>query len=324
MSSKNVMKTFAIVGCFVCIIAFPLVIKQQYIIHVVILSSITAILAVSWNLLSGYLGVFSFGHPAFYGIGAYVSALCSIHFDISPWVTIFIGGISASLFSTIVVLPVLRLKGAYVAVVTLSFMIILDRICYNWESLTRGPMGLFGIPSLTSFEAFGIRLDFEGISRVPYYYVAIGMLIFTVLMCRWVVRSRMGLRLMAIRESEEAAAAMGVRIYRQKVFIFIFTSFFAGLGGALYAHYILLLTPAVFAFFVMAMILSATLIGGWGTLYGPILGAFLLGFLSDALKDVGDIHQFFYGAFLIVMIIFLPKGLIACVGDTVRKWVKRK
>ena len=299
-----------LVALMVVVLILPLVIQHQYIIHLIILSAVTAILAVSWNLLSGYLGVFSFGHPAFFGIGAYVSALLSMHVGISPWLTMGIGALGAAMFSIVVAFPVLRLQGAYVAVVTLAFMIILERICYNWTSLTNGPMGLFGIPPLTNFTVLGHTVDFEGINRVPYYYVIMGLLFITMVVVYRIVHSSLGLHLMAIRESEEAASAMGVKIYRNKIMVFAITSFFAGLAGAFYAHYILVISPGVFAFFLMATILSATLIGGWGTFYGPLVGAFILGFLADYLKDIGDIHHFFYGAFLIVMIIFLPKGLV--------------
>ena len=309
MKKNNaVIVRFLLIAIFLIIL--PVIVKQQYIIHMIIAASIMAILTVSWNLLSGYMGVFSFGHPAFYGIGAYTSALLSIHAGLSPWITMFVGAVVASLFSVIVAFPTLRLRGAYVAVVTLAFMSILDKVCYNWTSLTNGPMGLFGIPPLTNFEIFGLSIRFDGISRVPHYYVIMTMLAITLFVTHRIVNSALGLHLMAIRESEEAASAMGVRIHRYKILMFMITSFFAGLAGAFYAHYILVLTPGIFAFFLMATILASTLIGGWGSFYGPVLGAYILGFLSDYLKEIGDLNHFVYGAFLIVVIIFMPKGLI--------------
>ena len=288
----------------------PLFIKQQYIINIMVLASIMAILSVSWNLLSGYLGIFSFGHPAFYGFGAYTSALLSLHTAFSPWITMFIGGGFAAFFSFVVALPTLRLRGPYVAVVTLAFMLILGQVCHNWISLTQGPMGLLGIPTLTNFKLFGKLVNFAGISRVPYYYVIMIILIITMYVAHRIVNSRLGLHLMAIRESEEAAAATGVRITRNKIGVFMISSFFAGWVGAFYAHYILILTPDVFAFFVMASILASTLIGGWGTLFGPAIGAFILTFLIDYAKNLGDIHHFLYGSFLIIAILFMPKGVI--------------
>ena len=293
-----------------CMVLLPIVVEKQYIIHIIVMSSIMSVVAISWNLLSGYTGIFSFGHPAFFGLGAYTSALLSIHLGLSPWITIFAGAICAVLFSFVIALPALRLSGAYVAVVTLAFMLILGHVCYNWESLTNGPTGLTGIPTFTNFKLFGILVDFDGVSRVPFYYAILIILGATTYVTYRIVNSRFGLHIMAIRERSEAAAAMGVKIISNKIAVFTISSFFAGLAGAFYAHYILLLTPEVFGFPMMANILASTLIGGWGTLLGPALGAFILSFLTNYLKDLGDIHQFLYGAFLILSIFFMPKGLI--------------
>lgn len=303
------------------LLVVPFITDQQYIINIMVMSSIMAILAVSWNLLSGYTGLFSFGHPAFFGIGAYTSALIALHAGWSPWWCMFIGGFFAAAFSLIVALPTLRLQGPYVAVVTLAFMMILGKICYNWTALTNGPMGLSGIPAFPAFNLFGYEVYFEGISRIPYYYVSIAILLITMGVTYLVIHSPLGLHLMAIRESEHAAAAMGVRVVLNKIIIFLISSFFAGVAGALYAHYILLLTPEVFAFILMASILASTLIGGWGTFYGPAVGAFILTFLTDVLKDLGDIHQLCYGAFLVLVIFIMPKGLIVEFQKLVTKGV---
>jgi branched-chain amino acid transport system permease protein len=246
-----------------------------------------------------------------------------MNLGISPWISMFLAGGISAIFSLIVALPTLRLRGPYVAVVTLSFMLILEQVCYNWTSLTKGPMGLSGIPELTNFNIFGIDVIFDGISRVPYYYVIIIFLIITMGIMYYIVNSKLGLQLKAIRDSEEAAAATGVRITRAKILIFFITSFFAGWVGGFYAHYILLLTPGVFAFLMMASILTSTLIGGWGTLFGPLIGAFILTFLIDFLKNFGDIYHFFYGAFLILIIFFMPKGIIISFNKFMAIVIKR-
>jgi len=306
---KNKQILYYSILIFVLLLA-PLFIRQQYIIHIMIMSIIVGVLSVSWNIVSGYLGVFTFGHPAFYGLGAYSSALLALHTGMSPWLTMLLAGLIAAVFSLLVALPTLRLRGPYVAVVSLSFMLILEQVCYNWTSLTKGPMGLAGIPELTNIRLPGFEIAFDGISRVPNYYVAVLILIVTMICMYAIVESRIGLQLEAIRDAEEAAAATGVKVTQTKIIIFFITSFFAGWIGGFYAHYIMLLTPGVFAFIIMASILTSTLIGGWGTLFGPLIGAFVLTILIDNLKNIGDIYHFFHGAFLIAMIFFMPKGIV--------------
>ena len=294
----------------IILICSPLIIKNSYLIHLLIMCCIYGVLVSSWDILSGYGGIFSFGHPIFFALGAYSSALMALNLDVSPWLGLLIGGGIASVAGFFIGFPVLRLRGPYVAIVTVSFLIIGHQICTNWVSLTHGPTGLSGIPPLPNISILGVLINFDGINRVPYYYVAALILAIATLMQTKFVNSSTGLHLVAIREEEVAASAMGVNLAKPKIIAFVLTSFFAGMIGAFYAHYIMLVSPALFGFPIMITILTMSLLGGAGTTFGPIMGAFLLTFISEYLREFGDYRFLIYGLFIIIAISFMPQGIL--------------
>lgn len=292
----------------------PLVVKSEYYLSVLIIWLIYATLAVSWNLMVGYAGILSFGHQAFYGLGAYFSAIITMEFHLSPWIGIPLGGCFAALLSFVIGFPCLRLRIApYIAIATLAFSEILLVICKNWVSLTRGEMGLSGIPPLQDFSLFGLLpVVFAGGAKVPYYYVMLGIFFITLLFIYFQASSKVGLAFKAMREEQDAAASLGVNITRYKLIAFLTGSFFAGVTGAFYAHYLSILAPdAVFGMGEMVEIVAITLIGGIGTFFGPILGAFVLVVGLEALRGLADYRLMIYGAVMVILIILMPNGLLA-------------
>jgi len=292
----------------------PLVVRNEYYLNVLTICLIYATLATTWNLMVGYAGILSFGHQAFYGLGAYFSALITIKLNISPWLGLPLGGCFAGVLSLAIGFPCLRLRIApYVAIATLAFSEIMLVICRNWVSLTRGEMGLWGIPPFPDFSLFGlVDTNFSGGAKLPYYYVMLAIFVLTMFFIYFQMNSRTGLALKSIREDQEASASLGVNITRYKLTAFVTSSFFAGMAGSFYGHYLSILEPgAVFGIGEMVEIVAITLIGGIGTFLGPTLGAFVLVIGLEALRGLEEYRMMIYGAILVILIITMPHGLLA-------------
>ena len=308
---------------FLTIFSFiPVFVRDPYILHVIILSFMYAVLSSSWNFICGYTGIFTFGHQGFFGIGAYVSALLCMKLGISAWIGIMIGGFSAALLSLSIGLPCLRLRSpAYIALTSLAFAEIARIVCMNLVDLTRGELGLWGIPNLTDIHIGLWLISFAGIDRRPYYYLMLVILSISALVLYKQIHSPHGLALKAIRESQDAAESLGIPITKYKLYAFLLSSFFAGIVGAFYAHYITILTPtSIFGVGVMVEILTMALLGGLGTFVGPIVGAFLLVVGLEYLRSVGEYRFIVYGLVLIVVILFIPNGLV----DKISSWRPKK
>jgi len=232
-------------GVFALLALLPLVIHNDYYLNILTLCLIYAALASTWNLMVGYAGILSFGHQAFYGLGAYFSAIITIHLGVSPWLGLPLGGLFAAFFSLAIGIPCLRLRIApYIAIATLAFSEILLVVCKNWVSLTRGEMGLSGIPPLTGFRLGEfLTVNFGGGSKVPNYYVMLSIYILAMLAMYRLMNSKVGLALKSLREDQDAAASLGVDVTRYKLIAFLVSSFFAGVTGAFYAHYLSILAP---------------------------------------------------------------------------------
>jgi len=290
----------------------PAISADPYFIHILILSMMHAALVSSWNLLTGYAGLFSFGHQAFFGLGAYVSALMAMRLGLSPWLTLFAGGVVAAGAGLLIALPCLRLRAPpYIAIATLGFAEICRFVATNLVGLTRGELGLWGIPEMTALTVPGVgTLSFTG-QRVPYFYLMLGLWVAIMALLYRLIRSPFGLALKSVRDSQDAAESLGVDITRTKVAAFVISAFLAGLVGSFYAHYVLILTPsAVLSVGVMVEIVAMTLVGGLGTFLGPTLGAFTLTLMLEYLRALGEYRLLIYGALLIVIILFMPEGAV--------------
>ncbi|MFQ5857933.1 MAG: branched-chain amino acid ABC transporter permease [Anaerolineae bacterium] len=270
-----------------------------------------ASLAVSWFLLAR-AGQISLGHAAFFGLGAYASALSALRFGVSPWLGLLLGMAVAVLFAVPVGVVCFRFRGLYFALATFAAAEVAKAIVLNWESLTSGAQGLVGIPGFPAFGLGALRLDFDA-SRLPNYYLALLFLVITLLVVHRVLSGKLGLAFTAVRESEEAAEAIGIDPMRIKMVALLVSAAVTGVGGALYAHLLHYLEPSLaFSVSISSMPLVMALFGGLVSLAGPLIGGLTL-YLVDELifqSFFPTSHQVLYGATLIFVVLYMPRGLV--------------
>ncbi|MBI4171026.1 MAG: branched-chain amino acid ABC transporter permease [Candidatus Aenigmarchaeota archaeon] len=277
--------------------------------NLVILGSIFSILSVSLNLSMGWTGLFNLGHAAFFAIGAYVSALLALGIGMPFWVALLAAGLFAAVFGYLVSIPARRLRGDYLALGTLGFAFIVEAVLKNWTDLTRGPLGIPGIPKP---ELFGFV--FSGLEA--YMLLTIAFLAVTIFIIHRTVNSPFGRVLKAIREDETAAQTLGKNSSRYKSLALTISAFFAGIAGSLYAHYITFIDPTSFSFPVLILLLSMVIIGGTASIRGSLVGAFLLILLPEPLRFiglpsnlVGAGRQMIYAFLLLAILLKRPGGL---------------
>ncbi|MEW5908428.1 MAG: branched-chain amino acid ABC transporter permease [Thermodesulfobacteriota bacterium] len=305
---------FALLLMFFLILA-PWLFEKDYYIHLLVMACIYSMLAQSLGLIVGFTGQVSLCHATFYGIGAYISALLSLNYEMSFWVTFWFGGIGAALAAYIFGSIVLRLKGHFLAITTALFGIMVTLVLDNWVELTKGPMGLPGIPNPTPINILGFKIGFS--SRTEYYYLALTFVFFMSTILYRIIHSRIGKAMLAIRENEEVAQSVGIDTMRFKLAAFTVGSGFAGIAGSFYAHYILFISPVSFTLSESINILVMMIFGGMQTFVGPIIGAITLTILPEFLRMTGALRLTLYGLVLILLIIFLPSGIV---GSIKEKW----
>jgi len=281
----------------------PLFLKSDALVHICVFILIYVILALGLEVALGITGLFSLCHAAFYGMGAYVSALLSIYMGWSFWITLPIAAIAAGLFGMLIGLPALRTNGDYLAIATLGFGEIFRLILINGGEFTRGPRGL---PGISRPELFG--LDFT--SKVTYYYLLLVVAVIIFLVVLNIPRTFFGRALMAVRDDEDAAAFMGIRIAKYKVIAFAISGLIAGIAGAFYAHYICFISPDTFIYNDSITILSMVLLGGSGTVVGPVLGAVILTVLPEFLRGFVEYRLLIYGLIVVIMMQVRPNGIM--------------
>ncbi len=282
----------------------PLFIKDAYYLRIFIFIGIYVVLALSLNLINGYTGLLSIGHAAFYGIGAYSSALLTLKLGLPFLVALPLSGVIAAVFGYLIGKPTLRLTGIFLTLSTLGFNIIFVLLSINWEGLTRGPLGIAGIPVPKIFS-----YAFQG--QEDYYYLIFFLVLFTLGATYRLIHSRFGNALLAIREEETAAEAVGVHTVHYKMAVFVISTFFAGLAGSFFAHYIRFIAPDNFTFWESFTLLAMLALGGQGNLVGPIIGAAALIALPEIFRFLTDHRMIFYGLILIVMMLFRREGIFS-------------
>jgi len=284
------------------IIVLPLILKDYYI-DVAILTGIYIILALGLNVVIGFSGLLHLGFAAFYAIGAYSNALLTTKFGLGFWTafpcTLFLTVASGLLLA----FPALRLRGDYLAVVTLGFGEIVRLILNNWDSFTRGPNGISNIPAPFFF---GLELN----KLTYYYYLVLTFVLIAVFVVKRVYYSRTGRAWLAIRDDEIAAEAMGINTTKYKFLAFAFGAFWAGLAGALFASKMRFVSPESFTFMESVFIVCMIILGGLGSIPGVILGALILVVLPEVLREFQLYRMLALGAGLVLMMVFKPKGLI--------------
>ncbi|MCK9632021.1 MAG: branched-chain amino acid ABC transporter permease [Methanoregula sp.] len=296
--------------------AIPFLTDNMFIVNLAVLMLISIIFASAWNLLA-YSGQGSLGHAAFFGIGAYASTIIAVKFGITPFVTIFIGAAVAAIIGILIGLTCVRLKEWFLAMVTFGFAIIVQTLTVSVLAPMTG--GWDGIPSprLVSPSVPGYQL-------IEYYAILI-ITIGAIVAIWYIMRSKVGLAFLAIRENETEARAAGVDPVRYRLLAFGISAFIAGVAGALQIHHIGYITPELYGVDNSFWPITYVILGGLGTLAGPIVGTVVLTIIWEGLKETGltFARYVIIGVILILTIIFLPKGLVS-LPEQVQEWVKRR
>ncbi|MFW6250095.1 MAG: branched-chain amino acid ABC transporter permease [Alkalispirochaetaceae bacterium] len=283
------------------LLALPWLLTSGYHLRVMTLVGIYVLLVSGLNVIIGFTGMFSLGHAAFYGIGAYTSAMLTVMAGWPFWLALPIAGIVAGAFGTIIGLATLRLRRVFLAFTTLGFGEITRIVILNWRSFTRGPMGISGIPVPTLFEwSFTAR---------GYYYLILLLAAVTVATMYRMYYSRVGRALIAIREDETAASSMGINVFGYKVLAFTVGCFFAGIAGSFFAHFQRYVSADSFANLESFSIITMLALGGTGSIIGPILGSTILVVLPEVFRVLMRFRGVIYGLTLIIVIVYRPGGL---------------
>lgn len=300
-------------GMLLVAIAFPFLVST-YQTNIMITALMYIVLGLGLNIVVGMAGLLDLGFVAFYAVGAYSYALLNHHFGFGFWEVLPIGGGLAAIAGILLGFPVLRLRGDYLAIVTLGFGEIIRLVLENWGEFSKGPSGISNI-SRPGF--FGMELSLEG-SILYIYFIMIAFLIFTIFVVNRLQDSRLGRAWIALREDEIACQAMGIDKQKTKLAAFSLGAFWAGLMGVIFAAKTTFINPASFTFLESAIILSIVVLGGMGSIVGVIIGALVLILLPEYLRALSEYRMLAFGAILVAMMIFRPQGLIANVRRTYR------
>jgi len=266
-------------------------------------------LAVSLDFILGYAGQLNLGHSAFYGIGAYVSTLLVMQLGVPFWFAFILGIVLSGMSGMALSLFAVRLRGHYLAIASLGFAVIVHQVLLNWISLTQGPLGIYAIKPPPSIFVPGLPI-IEFTNSINLYYLISGFAFFSYLLLDKLVRSPIGETLTAIREDEVSASSLGINCTLWKVFAFGIGSAIAGAAGAFYAGFVGTLVPDAFIITESFTILAMVIVGGIGTLIGPVLGAILLTILPELLRGFGDFRLVLYGLALTLVVLFMPGGIV--------------
>lgn len=288
-------------------VVFPFLFKSQYVIRIATIALMYVILALSLNMLSGMLGQMSFGHAAFFGIGAYTAAILCTKMGLPSQVTLPAAVLMSGLFSVFLGMPVLRLNGYYFTIVTMVFCEIIRIVELNWMSVTRGPLGIMAIKKP---EFFGFEIK----SQTQLYLFILACVIVCGVIVHNIMNSRIGNAVLAIRDDELAAESMGIHVFKYKVMIFVISSMMAGLAGAFYAQYTGYIDPTNFASTKSNEMLVMVIFGGLGSTFGSFLGAIVLSVIPELLRSFSLYRQLIYGVLLVVLMLVRPQGLFGAVN----------
>jgi branched-chain amino acid transport system permease protein len=291
---------------FLAVLILPLITRDPYILRIVILSSIFAILAASWDLLSGFTGQMNFGHALFFGVGAYSAALLNINAHIPPWGSIPLGAVAAVLAGLIIGIPSLRLRHTYLALTTLSFPIILLGIVTAIPGVTGGELGISGLARLSP-------------SRLWDYYITVVLMLALSTVMWKITDSNTGIIFHAIREDELAVRASGINTTYYKLLAFSLSGFFAGISGGLYAHFMRIAGPSTLEVSLSFTVVIWAVFGGIVSIYGPIAAVFILFPLLEFFRFWPQLRTLMFAAVILVILLYMPDGLIPWVRDKIEK-----
>ena len=308
----------ALLGLAAVAIVFPWLVSTAqnfYHVNVMVSALIFVVLGLGLNITVGLAGLLDLGYIAFFAVGAYTYALLSKNFDLGFWTCLPLGGLMGMLFGVVLGFPILRLRGDYLAIVTLGFGSITKIVLENWDTLFGGAAGIANIPRP---ELFGLLLD--GRQKSVYsYYIVLALVVLTVFVTNRLKNSRIGHAWMALREDEIASVAMGVDMARTKLSAYALGAFWAGLVGVVFAAHNNFINPDSFTFMDSAMVLAMVVLGGMGSILGVIIAALALKLLPEYLRAFAEYRMLLFGAVMVLMMIFRPQGLI---NNVRRKYVR--
>ncbi len=299
-------------------VALPQLLEIKYYLHLCILALIWVVVAQGQNLIQGYTGYVSIVQAGFMGIGAYSTALLNLHFDLPAWLSILLAPLVTAAFALFAGYPSLRVKGHYFAIVTLAFNMVIFIVLLNFTDLTKGEAGLTGIPKPAGKEDL---INFG--NRQNYYYLVLTVAAAFIGLTALIVRSRMGQILIAIRQNENLVGSIGIAAWKYKLFAFVTSAVYAGLAGALYAHYQSFINPEIFGIAQSLDAILAVIIGGSGTIFGPVIGAFIVVFLPEYLRFADSFRLIIYGLILVLATIYMPRGIMGLLRDITGRLTER-
>lgn len=300
--NKPQIRTGAILLVLILLIVIPLFMNNYYI-DVLTIAGIYTVLALGLNIVVGLAGLLDLGYIAFYAVGAYSYGILNTEFGIPFWPALIIGALLSALCGTMLGIITLRLRGDYLAIVTLGFLMIVHLILNNWDGLTHGPNGILGIEP----PSFG---DFTLSVPIHFYYLILLIAGLTALVIYRINNSRIGRAWIAMREDEIAASAMGINVTYMKILAFALGASWAGLAGVFFAGRYAFISPESFTFFETVLVLSMVVLGGMGSITGVIIGVVLLIILPEVFRGFQDYRMLAFGGAMTLMMIFRPQGLI--------------
>ena len=306
MDTKN--RNIWITTAFLLVVlVLPLFFKDsRYYMNILNFSGIFIILTFSFNFIHGYLGLISIGQAGFFAIGAYVTAGLTMGVGLNYFLSLFIASTAAALAGVLIGFPAIRIRGHYFILITLGFGEIVRLIILNWKAVTNGTNGINGIPS----PSWGPLLF---ASRFSYYYLVLFFIFLAMLVTRNLRQSKYGRAMLSLKTTEMAATVMGVNPATNKLINFSLSGLFAGLAGGLYGSYIGSISPEAFSIDLSIEILTMSLVGGAGTIAGPIIGATFLIVLKERLRFMREYYMILYGAGIVLVMIFMPHGIMGLV-----------
>lgn len=287
--------------------ALPLVVSNPYVLHLLILCMLWAALGQSWNLLGGFTGQVSFGHAAFFGVGAYSAALLVKNPGVAPakaWLGLGLGGIAAILLAVFIGWVCFRLRGPYFALSVMALSEVLHLVAINWKDVTNGAEGVLFLPAFND--------------KRYYYWIALALAVANFACVRLVMKSKLGLYFLAIREDQDAAESLGINSTVYKLASLMISAFFTGVAGAFYFNYMGFIDPGIVfdTANISIMMILVTMLGGAATLAGPAVGAVLYILASEVLRVwLGQGHLVFFGVLIVVIILFFPSGIVGTWKD---------
>ena len=314
MTSATAIRRGAIGVIAIGLVVFPFLqpddlYRQTVLIQIFLL----AVMAVGWNVIAGFTGYVSLGQSAFLGLGAYTVGILSEYVDVTPFFLAPLGGIAAAVVAALLGLTIMRSREHAFVISTIAFLFLMQAIGLNWRGFTGG--------------SNGIRLPLPGydfaLGHLPFYLTMFGLLALSVLMAWWIRRTKLGAGLLAIREDEDKAAAIGVRTSVYKVLAFVLSAVFVGVAGGVYAYFLTFIDPrGMFDILVSVQVVLACLLGGRGTIWGPVLGAFAIVPLNEVTVDISagpGVRLFVFGLALLLVVLFLPRGVIPSIRTAIER-----